>query len=289
MYESFVTYRGGRWFWIALFLCLLAIGLYAWHDVPHAPGGGTWLGYTLGTVGALLIVWLIWLGRRKRNYSSRVGTVQGWTSAHIYLGGSLIVIATLHAGFQFGWNIHTLAYVLMMLVVVSGFVGVWAYLHFPDVLTANTGGKTRADLYREVAEIDNQLLRHAEHLGRELETAVASAIERTVAGGGLMSQLRAVDHSMVALPGQGIVSNRDQQPILELVVDALSQTSHRERASHLREASNLFGARRHLLRRIRRDIQIQGLLRFWLYFHVPLAFACVAALVVHVISVFVYW
>lgn len=289
MYQSFITYRGGRWFWIALLLCAISIGVYVWHDLPQPPGGGTWLGYTLGTIGALLILWLTYLGRRKRNYASNLGSVQGWTSAHVYLGTSLIIIATLHAGFQFGWNVHTLAYVLMILVILSGFFGVWAYLRYPEILSDNTGGKTRGDLYREVAEIDKQLLRQTAKLGSEMETAVASSVERTAVGGGVLAQLTARDDSEVMLPGQGLVANREQKPILDLVVEQLSQTSHREQAAMLRELSNLIGARARLLQRIRRDVQIQGLLRVWLYFHVPLAFACVAALLVHVISVFVYW
>jgi hypothetical protein len=289
MYHSFISYRGGRWFWIALALCAVSIGVYVWHDLPQPPGGGTWLGYTLGTIGAVLILWLTYLGRRKRDYASNLGSVQGWTSAHVYLGTSLIIIATLHAGFQFGWNVHTLAYVLMMLVIFSGFFGVWAYLRYPEILTDNTGGKTRDDLYREVAEIDKQLLRQIPRLGSEIETAVASAVERTQVGGGVFAQLRARDDSKVMLPGRGLVANPDQKPILDLVVEQLSQTSHREQAAMLRETSNLIGARARLLQRIRRDVQIQGLLRVWLYFHVPLAFACVAALLVHVISVFVYW
>ena len=71
MHTSFLTYQGGRWFWIASVLSLIAIGIYGWHDLPEPPNGGTWLGYTLGTIGALLIVWLLYLGRRKRNYSSK--------------------------------------------------------------------------------------------------------------------------------------------------------------------------------------------------------------------------
>lgn len=289
MYQSFVTHRGGVWFWVALLLSILSVVAYAWHDVPQPPGGGTWLGYTLGTVGALLILWLLYLGRRKRDYHSRLGTVQGWTSAHVYLGTSLIVVATLHAGFQFGLNVHTLAYVLTMLVIVSGFFGVWAYLHYPQLLSENSGGKTRSELFREVAELDRQLLRHAAELGSELETAVVSAVERTQVGGGLLAQLGARDDSTVMLPGRGLQGNRDQRRILDLVVEQISETSHRQRGALLREVSNLFGARSRLLRRIRRDIQIQGLLRIWLYVHVPLAFACLAALIVHVIVVFVYW
>ena len=41
------------------------------------PNGGTWQGYVLGTIGALLIVWLTLLGVRKRRYSSTLGTRAG--------------------------------------------------------------------------------------------------------------------------------------------------------------------------------------------------------------------
>ena len=289
MHQSFVTYRGGRWFWITTALCLLSIAVYLALDLPEPHNGGTWLGYTLGTIGALLIVWLIWLGRRKRNYASNLGTVQGWTSAHVYLGTGLIVIATLHTGFQFGLNVHTLAYVLMMIVILSGFFGVWAYLRYPLALSNNTSGKSRADLYREVAEIDKQLLKQVVNLGAEMQTTVASAIERTEIGGSAAAQLLARDDSRVMLPGRGLVDNAEQQPVIDFMVDRLAATSHREQAELLREIANLCGARGRLLRRIRRDVQVQGLLRVWLYVHVPIAVACLAALIVHVISVFLYW
>jgi hypothetical protein len=289
MHTSFVTYQGGRWFWIAGTLSLLAIAAYAWHDVPEPPNGGTWLGYTLGTIGALLIVWLLWLGRRKRDYASNLGTVQGWTSAHVYLGTALIVIATLHSGFQFGWNVHTLAYVLMMIVIVSGFYGVWVYLRYPVLLSENTGGKSRPEVYREIGELDKQLMKAAGRLGAEIQTAVASAIERTAVGGSARAQLTAADASKVVLPGGGMVANTNQQRIVDFVVERLAQTSHREQSELLREIANQLGARGRLLRRVRRDIQIQALLRVWLYVHVPVAIACLAALIAHVVSVFLYW
>src|SRR5690606_30797663 len=99
---------------------LVSILLYAWPVYAEPRNGGTWQGYTLGTIGALLIGWLLWLGVRKRRYAKGSGTVQGWVSAHVYLGSALLVVATLHAGFQLGWNIHSLAYLLMVAVILSG-------------------------------------------------------------------------------------------------------------------------------------------------------------------------
>jgi len=43
------------------------------------------------------------------------------------------------------------------------------------------------------------------------------------------------------------------------------------------------------LERARRELQHKALLDLWLYVHVPLAFALLAALVAHVASVFIYW
>jgi len=55
----------------------------------------TWLGYTLGSIGALLILWLMFFGYRKRTYNNNVGTLRGRLSAHVYLGTCLIFLATL--------------------------------------------------------------------------------------------------------------------------------------------------------------------------------------------------
>jgi len=43
------------------------------------------------------------------------------------------------------------------------------------------------------------------------------------------------------------------------------------------------------LERIRRHLRIRALLEVWLYIHVPLTFALIAALAAHIISVFFYW
>ena len=44
-----------------------------------------------------------------------------------------------------------------------------------------------------------------------------------------------------------------------------------------------------ILSRVRRHLQLKALLEFWLYVHVPITFALIAALVAHIVSVFFYW
>ena len=47
--------------------------------------------------------------------------------------------------------------------------------------------------------------------------------------------------------------------------------------------------RKALIERINRDTTLRARLNIWLYLHVPLTIALLAALVVHIVSVFLYW
>ena len=119
-HESFLVYKHGRYFWYAVLLSLAAVfGYVSYHGMQPA-NGGTWLGYTLGSAAAFIIVVLMCFGIRKRKYRSQTGTLQGWLSVHVYFGVSLLLLATLHTGFQLGWNIHSLCYWLLWVLVISG-------------------------------------------------------------------------------------------------------------------------------------------------------------------------
>ena len=133
-HEGFLRHKGFRWAQIATLLCLVAVAIYFFVGarLQEPPSGGSWLGYGLGTISAGLIVWLACLGVRKRVITAGHYSLKAWVSAHVYLGLSLTVLATLHTGFQFGWNVHTLAYALMMLVIASGALGIWAYATLPQ-------------------------------------------------------------------------------------------------------------------------------------------------------------
>ena len=139
-HQGFLRHRNFLWLKVALAVSLLALLGYALIDVQPRPNGGSWYGYTLGTIAVLLILWLTLLGIRKRAMTRGRWSLKAWTSAHVYLGLSLVVIATLHTGFQFGWNVHTLAYALMMLVILSGLYGIVVYATLPSELGASRVG-----------------------------------------------------------------------------------------------------------------------------------------------------
>lgn len=292
LHVSFMAYRGNRWFWIALVVVLGAIVAYAGDDAGEPPSGGTPLGWILGIAGGLLILWLLAYGLRRRSYHANWTTAQGWLSAHVYLGLALVVIATLHTGFQFGWNIHTLAYALLLLVVVSGCWGVWAYLQLPKLITNARGGLTRADMAQQILELDRRALLLARAVSMDVHRWISSAIEGARTAGGAWAQLRAKDTSTMVVERDGVavtVPNVDQDTLTELLADLTSRATDAKLAGQLQDLLALVSAKVTLMQRMRRDLRLQGLVEVWLLFHVPLSLALLAALAAHVFAVLYYW
>jgi hypothetical protein len=217
---------------------------------------------------------------RKRSYSSTIGSVQGWTSAHVFLGASLIVIATLHCAFEFGWNIHTLAYVLMMLVVGSGFFGIFSYLSYPRSITANLAGETLDSLLLKMSELDRKCRRIALELPDEFNALVMRASADAV---------RHADSGKSLRPGWlgGQERNRLREARDALLVMGASLSGAQVKANEqlVSEMTRLVS----MTERVRLEFRYRTLLRGWLVMHVPMSFALLAALTAHVISVFYLW
>lgn len=299
VHEGFLRYRNYRWLKLAALLLAACIGLYAWHDPVRGAGGNTWLGYTLGTMAALLVVWLAWLGVRKRRYRSTLGPVRGWVSAHVYLGMALLVIASLHSGFQFGWNIHTLAYALMVGVVASGLYGVAAYSRLPQQITAHRRQETRDAWLAEITDLNEQALRLADSLDPEIHRMIVRSTERLQLGGSVWQQLfppRPRHEELQAL-AQRASKGPARDPSLDTlaggtvmfmasrIMKARGSAGEAERA---RQLLDLLGRRNQLAQQLNEDLRLHAWLQIWLFLHVPLTLGLLAALAAHVLSVFIY-
>lgn len=265
---TFERFKYLKW---AAALCALSIVLYILHEPPVEPNGGTWLGYTLGTLGALLIVWLLMFGIRKRAYRSNLGTVRGWLSAHVYLGLALALVATLHTGFEFGWNIHTLAYALTMFVIGSGVWGVVIYARNPLLMSDMLGGHTLQQFGQTLREIDADLKNRARELPSDVQDFVA----------------RAADAPIFTSGWQRFTGRNPLCPT-QAAVDALgSRAADMHRA--LMEVHTLFLKRAQQLSRLRDYVRLRTWVQVWLMFHVPASLALLASLTAHIVSVFIYW
>ncbi len=188
-HEGFLRYANFRWAKISGGLCLLIIVSYALIDVTPRHNGGSWYGYTLGTLGAGLILWLTALGYRKRKMTSDYWSLKAWTSAHVYLGLSLMVIGTWHTGFQLGWNVHTLAWALMMLVILSGLYGIIVYATLPQALSNNRDEMTQMQMLEAIRAFDRQLHAAAQPLTPQDTAPVLKALDEDPFAGGIGARL----------------------------------------------------------------------------------------------------
>ncbi len=271
-HEGFLRHANFRWAKISGGLCLLVIVSYALIDVSPRHNGGSWFGYTLGTIGAGLILWLTALGYRKRKMTSDAWSLKAWTSAHVYLGLSLIVIGTWHTGFQLGWNVHTLAWALMMLVILSGLYGVIVYATLPAALSNNRNEMTQMQMLEAIRAFDRQLHSAAQPLTPADTAPVLAALDEDPFAGGIAARLSGRYRNCATGAALGMLS-------ASLDSDAEAR----------RKVVGLLKQKQAALARLRAHLRIRALLEIWLYVHVPLTFALIAALSAHIISVFFYW
>ena len=185
---------------------------------------------------------------------------------------SLIVIGTWHTGFQLGWNVHTLAWALMMLVILSGLYGVIVYATLPAALSNNRDEMTQMQMLEAIRAFDRQLHAAAQPLSPEDTAPVLASLDEDPFAGGIRARLSGrypKDATAAALRALSL-SRGGNPDARQKVIGLLSQ----------KEAA---------LARLRAHLRIRAMLEIWLYVHVPLTFALIAALSAHIISVFFYW
>jgi hypothetical protein len=304
VHESFFRHERWRYLKGAAALCVLALALYFWHDPLDGPNGGTWLGYTLGTLGALMIVWLAWLGVRKRQYASNLGSVRGWVSAHVYFGLALLLVATLHTGFQFGWNLHTLAYALMVLVIASGVVGILVYARYPRLITDHRAQATREAWLGDVLDLNERAIQLADRISPDVHRFVLRGAEQVPLGGtwreqlfgggrgdGGAAEMRALTEILrkkLTATGAERAAESETEQVILLTEEKIMLSERDPALERLKQLLELLTRRNDLAARVNQDVRMHARLQIWLYLHVPLTGALLAALTAHIVAVFLY-
>lgn len=281
--ETFLGFRRNRYLKLASALALASTALYVWHrqtlfDAPGGLGyGGSSVGYLLGTMATVFVLWLMWLGVRKRSYASSRTTLQGWLSAHVYFGMVTVILALLHCGLEFGPNIHTLAFGLLLAVVASGIYGVVVLLKVPKDMTEAMGQDNVQTLVLQLQDMDAEALQLAVGMSDEVNALVLKATESTRLRGTVFDHLsRATSRRC---PTRRAVKR------LQSLVGAADQTESRL----ARQLLGLMVRRQTAVARIRQEYRSIARMRLWLMCHVPMSFALLVALFAHIASVFIYW
>ncbi len=282
-HQSFLKFKRYRYLKLSFVLLLVLGASYIWHRNVYfaTPGGlgygGTPMGYTLGAIASVLIVWLLWLGIRKRRYRASHSSLQGWVSAHVYLGLATLVIAFLHSGFEMGLNLHTLTLFLLSIVVISGIYGVLNYVRVPTAMTEKMGDDSLKSLLGQIQTIDLQARKAALPLSDEVNALVLAAARDTRMTGSLFDEV--LPRSLRPCPTQIAVER------MQVLAGKLTD----EKARLAREVFTLMVSRLAAVQSVRRELQSLAQLRRWLLWHVPMSVALLFALMAHIVAVFTYW
>jgi hypothetical protein len=156
--------------------CILYIGnfhparLPSWIHLPasliqkpteHHTVGGTPLGLWFGSISLAIFIFAALLSLRKKIPLWRVGTVQRWLRAHIWLTILTIPLVILHSGFRFGGGMTTFLMVLYGIVMVSGFYGLFLQHIMPRLMKERLPAET---VFEQIPHIRSQLAVAAEKM-----------------------------------------------------------------------------------------------------------------------------
>ena len=247
------------------------MGFYFLDDPLAGRDGGTFVGYTYGVVATLGIILLMYLGIRKRAYASNLGTLKGWVSAHIWIGLFLVLIVPLHSGFQFGMNVHSLAYGFMLATIVSGVWGTYYYLQYPSEILSNRGGDSLKDLLTNIRTIESDL-QQLEKGGSNQFLSLISSLNPPIE--------TSFSRVIFASKRPQLISN---QKIQELILELST-----EEQEVCLKALGRGKEKIRLMNQFYGEIGAHYRLKIWLFFHLPLSFGLLITLGIHIFSVFYY-
>lgn len=246
------------------------LGFYIVDRPLGGRNGGTVLGYTYGTLAAVGILYLMYYGIRKRSYHAKYTTLKGALAAHVWLGIALSIIVPLHSAFQFGLNVHTLAYVLMMVVIISGIIGAVYYVGLAPEIPSHRGAGTIKKHLEQIKIIES-----------DLESLIASKSDQFVDLKGKIDVTYKPSFWSLVLSSPPKLTDKSE------IAELLHNLSEGESEEALKMIS-LVDKKVELIQQMQREVKIMAKLKIWLYIHLPVSFALLAALLIHIFTVFYY-
>jgi len=127
----------------------------------HHTVGGTPLGLAFGAISLGIFVFAALLSLRKKIPLWRVGTVQRWLRAHIWLTFLTIPLVVLHSGFRLGGPMTTLLMALYAIVMVSGIYGLGLQHLMPRLMKNRLPAET---VFEQIPHVRAQLCVAAEKM-----------------------------------------------------------------------------------------------------------------------------
>ncbi len=236
----------------------------------EVPAGGM-LGHSIGWVGTgsmcLMHVYSI---RRRVRALHGWGRLSTWLHVHIFLGLQGAMLVTFHsAHLQTLSNISGLTIALTLVVVGSGMFGRYLYSLLPKSVSGER--LTAREIEAELAELAPSLQRSAQP---DLEKAMAEYGQAAPLG----------KLSFRALLAEDVRARRALAHLEQVIRTA----RRRGGSSELDEFADAMRRRALLARRLAMLTGAERTFRFWHILHKPLTFLLLGAVVLHVVTHYIY-
>ena len=204
--------------------------------------GGTPVGLVFGSIAFVIFIFAALFGLRKKLLRWRIGSVQSWMRAHIWLTLLTIPLVILHSGFRAGGPMTILLLWLYAIVMVSGIYGLILQHRIPRLMQERLPVET---IFEQIPHVRTKLRLAAEELRTAFDapgtTKVLAAATATASIG---TDVR---------PGNGDAETYLVPPASELTLgnEEIAAAPDRESEMALREfldtqvLSYLRGRRRH--------------------------------------------
>ncbi len=271
MRDTFVGQKHLLWLWLTVASLLAMIGVYLADHPIGGRSGATRLGIAYGCVAAAAILFLMWYGIRKRySYARGSFTLRTWLGPHVWIGLALALVVPLHCGFKIRWNLHAAPYLIMLLTIVSGVWGAYAYLRLPSEMTARREGITLKSCCEQIEAV---------------AAGIASLAKKKSE---IFRQVAAVMTVEFKPSFARVLLGRRFHPFTRPELSTLLARLPDDEFNDGLQLTSLAGRRIDLANRMIAEASVAAQLRIWLYFHVPLSFGCVIAVAAHVFWVLYY-
>ncbi len=166
----------------------------------------------------------------------------------------------------------------MVGTILSGVVGVINYRTLPYKTKSNRGGLSVKKLIENFESLSKEISRKTESSSAAIQTLVQKLDQSTLPT--LIEALLCSSDQIKEKIDTSI--NKDQATNLLSALSESEQTLGRELVSLIHKKSVTSAS-------INEEAKVLAFLRLWLYFHIPLSFGCVVALLIHIFSVLYFW
>jgi hypothetical protein len=252
----------------ALIAGLLTVSVF-FRFYYYSADGGTGFELAYGIIGCSLIVFLSFYKLRKSVYRIRLGTLQSWFQAHIYIGIVSVALIAMHAGFEIGGFFSIFLLALFSLVIFSGIMGSIAYKIIPiSVHKYGRGTLPLAEMEQKIANYLVEADKHVDASHKEFSLLYHEKIRPLFVHNGvkwsyLLKEERTILEEQKKL-FESFKMKTPPQNVYDVTVLG-SIAMEKERLTFM-------------------WVKLKAL-RVWLNFHMPLTFAMIAATAVHIISI----